>query len=242
MIVDTLPISRSDGFISGCAPVMEGIEFSLIRSLIDHDSEVTLSTEVLGGRGHVVRQEVPGIGPVVLKQYHRGGVMGKVNPSYYLRLGASRPAREFELLNLVRSLDVNAPEPLMWLTRGGMIYQGWLLMREIPHIQSLAQAETRDVDSLEPILRAFAEQVEKLILAGVYHVDLHPGNVLIGHDNCVSIIDFDKARQFRGAANKLRDLYLCRWRRAVIKHGLPDYLAEYVCAFLRKNFALNRSL
>lgn len=235
-------VSRQGVYCFGCSDAMPVAYADTVRELIEGDSEAVRSTEILSGRGYVIKKEIEKIGSIVLKQYHRGGLLGKLNPSYYLSQGEKRPETEFKLLNLVRTLSVNAPEPLMWVTKGSLVYQGWLVMREIPHIYSLAQAEEQNDETLEQVLRQFAEQVERLILAGIYHVDLHPGNVLIGQDLTVSIIDFDKARICKDAPNRLRDRYLCRWRRAVIKHGLPDYLAEYVCAFLRKNFALHEKI
>jgi hypothetical protein len=48
----------------------------------------------------------------------------------------------------------------------------------------------------------------------------------------VFIIDFDKGRVFSGSRDKLRDLYLQRWQRAVRKHGLPLWLNERLNAGL----------
>lgn len=56
------------------------------------------------------------------------------------------------------------------------------------------------------------------------------GNVLVYPEQSVYLIDFDKARHFKGSASDLRKAYICRWRRAVIKHGLPEVLSEYVSA------------
>ena len=40
------------------------------------------------------------------------------------------------------------------------------------------------------------------------------------------IIDFDKARIFRGSGKRLAEKYRKRWQRAVRKHGLPDSLSR----------------
>jgi 3-deoxy-D-manno-octulosonic acid kinase len=226
----------------GCSDALAAIPANQIIAMIGQHEADERQAHVLSGRGFVVRRELAGIGPVVLKQYHRGGIIGRVNPSYYLRLGQARPAHEFDLLRHLRAMHMTVPEPLMWITKGGLIYQGWLLMREIPYVYSLADCGSRSADELEPVLRAFSAQVEQLILSRIYHVDLHPGNVLVSTEGDVSIIDFDKASTFKDSQNKLRDLYLCRWRRAVIKHRLPDFLAEHVCAHLRKNFVLNSAI
>jgi 3-deoxy-D-manno-octulosonic acid kinase len=80
------------------------------------------------------------------------------------------------------------------------------------------------------------KQLYLLIEEGIYHVDLHPGNVLVDNNHNVYVIDFDKARCWTGPKNELRDLYLHRWRRAVIKHNLPETLSEIACLHLRYNF------
>jgi predicted unusual protein kinase regulating ubiquinone biosynthesis (AarF/ABC1/UbiB family) len=82
------------------------------------------------------------------------------------------------------------------------------------------------------------DQVSTLIQNNIFHVDLHPGNVLVGRGGRVFLLDFDKARIARGNKNKLRDHYLSRWQRAVIKHGLPDMLSEMLAAGLDRDYEL----
>ncbi len=190
--------------------------------------------EVLGGRGYVVRASIEGLGPVVMKQYHRGGLIGRLNPSYYLKIGEYRPKIEYDLLNSVIKLGVRAPQPLAWLVRGGFFYQGWLLLEEIQHEFSLAQLAVQAPERLPEAMHDLCAQLGLLIKAGVYHIDFHPGNVLVDAANKTHIIDFDKAHYFSGNARTLRDRYICRWRRAVIKHALPDMLSEYFCADIRR--------
>ena len=60
--------------------------------------------------------------------------------------------------------------------------------------------------------------------------------MLVDHEDQVYLVDFDKAKRFSGPLNELRDHYLCRWRRAVIKHELPETLSEMMSADLRQNF------
>jgi 3-deoxy-D-manno-octulosonic acid kinase len=65
-------------------------------------------------------------------------------------------------------------------------------------------------------------------------VDLHPGNVLVDSNSRVYLIDFDKARYSYLNKDKLRVKYISRWRRAVIKHRLPESLWEMMSSELRK--------
>jgi hypothetical protein len=50
----------------------------------------------------------------------------------------------------------------------------------------------------------------------------------------VHVVDFDNARPFDGSERDLRDQYLRRWRRAVIKHNLPETLSELMAMELRQ--------
>jgi 3-deoxy-D-manno-octulosonic acid kinase len=164
---------------------------------------------VLGGRSSVVIQPVAGIGSVVVKYYTRGGFIRHFVKRRYMRWGKIRSQAEFELLQKVISLGVKAPKPIAYAYRGAMIYKAWLVTEEIKQHQTLAQ---------------LASQISTLIHNKIFHVDLHPGNVLIDHNKRVYLIDFDKARFTRLNINKLRKKYINRWKRAVIKHRLSDGL------------------
>jgi hypothetical protein len=58
--------------------------------------------------------------------------------------------------------------------------------------------------------------------------------VIDGNDE-IFVVDFDKGRIVNSKEQgRLADRYLCRWRRAVIKHGLSDVLTEVLCSALRR--------
>ncbi|MFM1849135.1 MAG: hypothetical protein RL417_2609 [Pseudomonadota bacterium] len=190
----------------------------------------------LSGRAQVVRVELEGIGPVVVKQYTRGGIFRYLVADRYFRWGPSRAEAEFAILTGVRGLGGMAPEPLAWIDRGSPFYRAWLVTREIEHNSTLAELSRTDEERVRHLLDEVIRQISILIEQGILHVDLHPGNVVIDRTNTVYLLDFDRAHYFSGNRNSLRDRYLHRWRRAVIKHGLSDLLAEYVCLGLRRNF------
>lgn len=198
------------------------------------ESPAQAARPLLGGRGGLTSASVHGIGAVVIKHYVRGGWLRFLVRSAHLRLGKLRPQKEFELLERVRALGVNAPQALGYVYCGSLVYSAWLLMRQLKNTRSLAELAMYERESLEPAVRALAAQIGILVQHGVLHVDLHPGNVLIDARGEVFVIDFDKARLYRGPAARLRDLYIWRWRRAVIKHRLPDELAEIMCLELRR--------
>lgn len=190
-------------------------------------------SSVLGGRGCVTHTEVAGLGRVVIKHYTRGGVLGRFIRHVYFRCGPLRSRVEFDLLDQVRALGVNAPEPLAIAVRGMLFYRTWLVIREVPEKQTLADLAQRDEDRAREVMKKLVAQMEILVRNGIYHIDLHPGNVLVQPDDTIFIIDFDKACHFRGRINELRDRYIIRWRRAVIKHALPQSLSEVMSWGLR---------
>lgn len=192
--------------------------------------------KVLSGRGYVSSVVIEDVGPIIVKHYRRGGILRFVNSQRYLRGLRLRPQVEFELLEQVRSVGISTPEPIGYVRQGSIFYKGWLLIKEIEHQQSLAEISLSDPERAERLMAKFNQQVVRLIENNIYHVDLHAGNILVDHDDNVFLIDFDKARGFKGRRNKLRDFYLCRWRRAVIKHKLPEFLSELFCVGIRRDF------
>lgn len=180
----------------------------------------------LGGRTVVFGGRIEGIGPVVVKPYRRGGFMRHLTKRYYLKFGPTRCQQEFELLQTARKLGINAPEPVAFAYCGRLYYTGWLITRSILQPESLVQLANTDGAAAQRVMPSVIEQVSKLIEHRILHADLHPGNVIVDKDGRAFIIDFDKGRIFTGSRDKLRELYLQRWQRAVSKYGLPDMLND----------------
>lgn len=207
---------------------------SMWKALYEKPKDSQRLDSPLSGRGKVLHTKIPPFGPTVVKHYIRGGLLRKFVQSRHLKSSkASRSELEFEMLNLVRRFGVRAPEPIGFATSSGVLYRAWLIMKEIPHAQSLAQISVTNEDLVREITPELIRQIQILIRNRIFHLDLHPGNVLIDGEKQVWLIDFDKATQTSLPTRELRELYLRRWRRAVIKHKLPDYLSELVCGPLR---------
>lgn len=202
---------------------------------------------VLSGRGTTGIQTIEGMGRVFVKQYAHGGLLRKLTGGRFLCGKESRSLREFLMLERVRSLGVNAPRPYLYVTRGSFFYQSWLLMEEIANSRNLVELSREDSiqrgssdgsvggdgDPVQDAMRKLGEQVLLLIRNRIFHVDLHPGNVLVADSGAVFVVDFDKAQSFHGSLDTLRELYLRRWRRAVIKHNLSPLLTELMSLTLR---------
>jgi 3-deoxy-D-manno-octulosonic acid kinase len=179
---------------------------------------------VLGGRTAVARIHLNGFGSMVIKHYRRGGWMRRVVRRTYLRWGRPRCGGEFDMLLEVRRLGVRAPEPIAYAYRGHLLYRCWLVTREIPLQASLADMGRTEPPAARRMIPAVADQIRRLIEHRIWHVDLHPGNVLVDPHDHVHLIDFDRARNVLWSPALLRRRYLDRWKRAVFKHGLPPQL------------------
>lgn len=181
---------------------------------------------ILNGRGRMPIVDLPYVGSVVIKPYLRGGLLRHLNRRTYLKTGLSRSRAEFERLQFVRQIGINAPEPAAFAVKGRLFYHAWLITRELPAVRSLADISRSDPKEARAFLPQVLEQIRRLIDHRLHHVDLHPGNVLVDDPNRVFLIDFDKARFTREAPERLARRYRRRWHQAVVKHGLPEELNE----------------
>jgi 3-deoxy-D-manno-octulosonic acid kinase len=179
---------------------------------------------LLGGRRSAWRIHLKGIGPVMVKHYHRGGLLAKFISRYYLRTTKTRGQREFEQMELARSVGVEAPEPVAYAYRGRIFYRAWLITREIENSQSMAQLSRTAPHRTADAMAVLCHQTRLLIKHHIMHADFHPGNVLVDEDNRVYLIDFDKTGVCRRNHAQLALKYSQRWCRAVHKHGLPPML------------------
>ena len=144
----------------------------------------TSEASKLSGRGKVQRIDIAGLGNLVLKQYLRGGLLRYIIERSYLAFGTPRPEWEFAKLVEAKNLGINCPEPVAFIyTKGGIFYQAWLLTREIPDAVSLAILSESDDERARQALKALSEQIVTLIENRLFHVDLHPGNVVLDPHN-----------------------------------------------------------
>lgn len=178
----------------------------------------------LGGRTGAQTAEIKGLGKVIIKTYFRGGLLGRVIEQTYLGIGPCRGRAEFEMLSRIRAKGVHAPAPVAFASKGRFLQNTWLVTRQIENARTLSELALANEKAAEQVLPAVAGQVRRLIQNRILHVDLHPGNILVNDCGRVYIIDFDKALEKREDAARLRQRYVRRWQRAVIKHELPLFL------------------
>ena len=195
---------------------------------------VPRQTGTLYGRGVVRYCNLPNLGKVVIKQYLRGGLLGNLIGSAYFKLGSSRAETELSFLQEALESNIRVPAPLIAIEEGKHFYRAWLVLQEIPEARNLVDIANKDEAIARVVVEEAAKEIAKLIKARILHVDLHPGNVIVSAENEVYLIDFDKARRFKGRLRGLRDYYLCRWRRACLKHALPEFVNEIMSLNLRR--------
>lgn len=192
------------------------------------------SDEALGGRAPVISDNIDGIGSIVVKPYARGGLMRFLLKRKYLKLGATRCRREFDLLQAVRNLGVNAPEPIAFAYRGRPLYRAWLITRQITQSITLARLASQDITRAQAVMPSVIKQISILIQNGIAHPDLHPGNVVVDNESRIFLVDFDKGYTFSGKKKKLYLRYLSRWQRAILRHQLPIVLYDMLQTGLSK--------
>jgi len=181
--------------------------------------------EVLAGRQSVTIADVEDMGSVAVKHYARGGVVRHVNHSTYVNWPQSRAEKEFYWLATVRQIGLAAPRPIAFASTGRFIGQCWLVTAAIPHHCSLIRISQRHDDQRHAVYRELTTQIRSLIQHGIWHRDLHPGNVLVDENGTPHIIDFDKARYLKNR-RLLTTKYVKRWARAIAKYRLPPELEK----------------
>lgn len=151
------------------------------------------------GRGRAMLLDTP-FGPAVLKQYLRGGWAARLSRDRYVFSGyqRSRPMQEFRMLELLSGAGLPVPEPLAAIcVRDGASYSGWLMTRRIEDVEPLADqvAENR----CDPaVWRETGACIRRFHDFGLVHSDLNARNILVGKDQAVFLIDFDRSRIRKG--------------------------------------------
>jgi 3-deoxy-D-manno-octulosonic acid kinase len=228
-----IPTRKYDCFHFGSATELTDQQLEQLSKLFNQP--VTPVDSVLGGRASVQINQISGLGSVVIKHYFRGGLIRHLFKQRYLKWGKTRCQLEYDILNKVIDLGIGAPKPVAYAYQGWLCYRCWLVTLEIEQQQTLARLSLTNVDHASAVIGQVADYISTLIQNQILHVDLHPGNVLVDSDSRVYLIDFDKARFSIQNKDKLRDKYLRRWRRAVIKHRLPEKLNDLMHSYLHNN-------
>jgi 3-deoxy-D-manno-octulosonic acid kinase len=192
-------------------------------TLIEHPDEALFSPELqetrlktAEGRGEALFYDYQGLS-LVLKHYHRGGLVARLSNDQYLRrrLDLTRSFKEWELLHHLQDLNLPAPVPVAAsVIKTNLFYRADLVTKEITNVTTLADLlfesalDQKMWQDIGACIRRFHDH-------DVYHADLNARNILVG-DNGIYLIDFDK-----GAIRYLGDSWkasnLTRLKRSLLK-------------------------
>jgi len=192
-------------------------------ALIEHPDEALFSPELqetrlktAEGRGEAMFYDYQGLS-LVLKHYHRGGLVARISNDRYLRrrLDFTRSFKEWELLSRLQNLNLPAPVPVAAsVIKSNLFYQADLITKEITNVTTLADALLEG--ALEKnIWLAIGACIRRFHEHDIYHADLNARNILVG-DSGIHLIDFDKgAIRYLGDAWKASNL--TRLKRSLLK-------------------------
>ena len=177
-------------------------------------------------------------GPVVLRQYLRGGWVAKISRQSYFftTVSRSRPFREYHLLAALYDLGLPVPKPVAALCEfHGFISSGALMTARISSAQTLADVlpgNDEGDDLGEGLWESVGKCIRRFHDAGVWHADLNARNILLDENSQVFLIDFDRARFTPGKAVNGQG-NLKRLKRSLSKFWPTDELSAMQAAWVQ---------
>lgn len=167
-----------------------------------------------------------GVGPAVLRQYRRGGLVAKFNRSRYLFTSAAktRSFQEFEVMNYLHQAGLSVPQPLgAYYERQGLLCTMSFVTRLVHNAQSLASICQQWLDAKLSDEKAFvyaeraAQCIHQMHDLDIWHADLNAYNILCVEEPLeVYLIDFDRAKR-QTLTQQQRQQNLDRLQRSLIK-------------------------
>ena len=134
---------------------------------------------------------------MVLRHFHRGGLIGRVNRDLYLRTSAekSRALLEFDLLSEMREEGLPVPRPVAArFVPSGPFYRAEIITERIPDAEPL-QDVLKDRSLPSQLWVDIGAAIKNLHAHKVYHSDLNCRNIMVDVRDKVWFIDFDKCEK-----------------------------------------------
>ena len=134
---------------------------------------------------------------MVLRHFHRGGLIGRVNRDLYLRVNAakSRALKEFDLLAEMHAEGLPVPLPVAaQFVPKGAFYRADIITQRIPNARPI-QDVLFDVALSPDLWNEVGKGVRRLHDHKVFHSDLNCRNIMIDSDDAIWFIDFDKCEK-----------------------------------------------
>lgn len=153
------------------------------RSLLERLPEVVkgLPREQLiqGGRNDIHWFEQEGL-KVVVKRFVNGGLWKKI--AY--RISTSKARRSFEHSEALLAAGLNAPAPIAWRedSSGSWLKESYFLCAHVNVVAEARAIRRNRTINWEPHLRKMGAAIGRMHDAGILHLDLTPGNLLLVDD------------------------------------------------------------
>lgn len=132
----------------------------------------------------------------VVRRYHRGGLMQRINPSRYF--GGNRAFDELRATERARAGGVRTARILAAVESPHTVgYTAMLATLLIPGARDAAEWLAAGAGDADEMLRDAGRQIGAMHAAGVAHPDVHLRNLLVVDRDAgpeVWLLDFDKAR------------------------------------------------
>jgi len=169
-----------------------------------------LNAKVLGEKGRGGIRIVTFDGKAIAcRQYIHGGLLRGLTGNLFFT--GKRAIREMEMLMYLKDNGFPVVQPYCVLIEKR-------ILSKIPYLLTILQENTIDLMELFKrgsakdrlrVARKLAELFWRLENLGVYHPDLHPGNVLVDRERNLFFLDFDKS--YRKQMKK-KDMAKMFWR------------------------------
>ncbi|ASJ71479.1 3-deoxy-D-manno-octulosonic acid kinase [Granulosicoccus antarcticus] len=185
---------------------------------------------------------------LVLRHYHRGGLVQRLSKDRYLFTGLerTRSMHEFDVMAQLhqQGFPVSVPYACQ-VVHQGLFYRASLVTHKLD-AQTLA--ERLATLTLRPLTQKvwadMGETLARLHAKGIYHADLNAHNIMLNEDNDkVSVIDFDRAQpRTLPAGNPASGWCLSniqRLERSLVKISSDDQAYADGLATLKHHWAQN---
>lgn len=216
-----------------CAKSDLTISDSLADELIRLSQKQLVGDPEKAGRGGIYFGELRSGERFALRRYVRGGLVKHVSSDSYVSLPRSslRPLLEMEITADLFGAGLNVVEPLFSIIEYGSFgfsYSGAIATTEVLEAKNFMEIAPHIMDSeAQRIAQNAGVEAVRVLSRGVFHRDLHPGNVILDRKMEVVLLDFDKAIRFNplNIKNYVQPL-IDRWDRAVLKRSLSKVISE----------------
>ena len=216
-----------------CAKSELTISDSVADELIRLSQNQLVNNPEKAGRGGIYFGELRSGERFALRRYVRGGLVKHVSTDSYVSLPRSslRPLLEMEITAELFGAGLNVVEPLFSIIEYGAFgfsYSGAIATNEVLGAKNFMEiASSLTETEAERIAHDSGFEAVRVLRHGVFHRDLHPGNVVLNQKMQAVLLDFDKAIRFNpiNLKNYIQPL-LDRWDRAVSKRSFSRSISE----------------